>query len=179
MDTLKSSQTVRVWPVYTSVFPVLFAVALLWSGPGYANSVPRYMAAVKQEIVRMGFPLECRDSEGICTIAATAPQSETATEMTIPMPIQIAVDDTSSTIRMLITSSYSASDLSGEEAKRLLTLNHQLMTAKISLDGKTGTLTLSSVVNTDSNFDRKTFRSVLKGFIQISRDLKNDIFVQN
>jgi hypothetical protein len=179
MDTLKLSQMVRVWPAYTCGFSMLFAVAFLWSGSGYANSVPRYLAAVKQEIVRMDFPLDCRDSEGICTIAATAPQSETTSEMTIPMPIQIAVDDISSTIRIQISSNKSFDDLSGEEAKRLLTLNHQLMTAKISFDEKVGTLTLSSVVNTDSNFDRKTFRSVLKGFIQISRDLKDDFLNQN
>lgn len=179
MDTLKSSQTLKIIPAYVFGIPLLFAVAFLWSGIGYANSVPRYMAAVKQEIVRMGLPLECRDSEGICTIAATDSQSENTTQMTIPMAIQISVDDISSTVRIQITSGHSIDNLSGEKAKQLLILNHQLMTAKISFDGKTGTLTLSSVVNTDSNFDRKTFRSVLKGFIQISRELKDDIFVQN
>ena len=134
--------------------------------PTSASRSPKYLPAVKQEIARLGFNADCRDAEGICTLTAT-PENGSDTGY----KIAVIIDDASATVRFVVNDFLPKVTLTGNVAKQLLAINHQLVVARLSLDEKSNTITLSALVNTDSNFDRKTFRSVLKGFIQVMSDL--------
>lgn len=68
-----------------------------------------------------------------------------------------------------------ANALTTDQSRKLLELNHKLVVVKISINPESDSVCLSAIVNTDSNFDRKTFRSVLKGFIEVVIKLQNEL----
>lgn len=169
MDSLKPHETrsLRCQPI-ALIFAMLLCTA--FCADAMAKPVPKYLAAVKQEIARLGYRMTCLETEGLCTISPGEISDNTAAP-NLPAPIEVIVDDESATVRFILENLLPATDLSLETAKKLLLLNNELMVAKISVDEKTDAVVLSAVVNTDSNFDRKTFRSVLKGFMKVASEL--------
>lgn len=154
-------------------FSSLCCASALWAKPA-----PKYMDAVQQEISRLGMSASCQETTGACTITL-APQKNEPNSSNAIEPISITVDDASKTIRIAIEEFLSTETLIFETAKRLLELNHKLVVAKFSINPERKSISLSAIVNTDSNFDRKTFRSVLKGFVQTARVLKKELENQN
>jgi hypothetical protein len=56
-------------------------------------------------------------------------------------------------------------------ALRLLELNREMVTAKFEWDRPTSAIRLSVVLNTDSNFDRRAFRSLIVGLSGLAKKL--------
>jgi hypothetical protein len=56
-------------------------------------------------------------------------------------------------------------------ARKLLELNRDLVTAKFEWDKLSDSVRLSATVNTDSNFDRRAFRSQLTGLVAVAAKL--------
>ncbi|MBN2716891.1 MAG: type III secretion system chaperone [Deltaproteobacteria bacterium] len=170
MDSLIFSTSEKKYPLISASIAVATATALLaliMPLQTVAQPVPRYMNAVKQEIARLGYKADCRDSEGICTLMLVGLNEIPP----LTAPVSIIVDDSSATIRFMLPDLLPDTLPTGEIAQQLLRMNHQLVVAKLSIDDRSNKIVLSAVVNTDSNFDRKTFRSTLKGFIQVARDV--------
>ena len=56
-------------------------------------------------------------------------------------------------------------------ALRLLELNREMVAAKFEWDRTRSTIRLSVVLNTDSNFDRRAFRSLIEGLKGLAQNL--------
>jgi hypothetical protein len=61
--------------------------------------------------------------------------------------------------------------LSASLALKLLGLNREMVTAKFEWDADKRAIRLSTSLNTDSNFDRRAFRSQIKGILTIARKI--------
>lgn len=159
MDKINSAFRNIVFGLFCCVF--LTTV----SATASATPPPRYLEAVKQELARLQFLPNCQEAQGICTFQTAAGQNNT----TKSQQIVVNVDDRSATIYIIIENFHEAKNLTLEQAKKLLEINQKLVSTKFSLDTESQNITLSAVINTDSNFDRKTFRSVLMGFIEVAQ----------
>jgi len=116
---------------------------------------PRYLDAVRQELARLGIAATCEPAKGACAfsralgglgveVAATAECSDVSNTVYVAVPrlVEVAGDGPSLPL-----------------ARRLLELNRRLATAKLEWDPLGRAIRLSTVLSTDSNFDRKAFRS--------------------
>jgi len=118
-----------------------------------------YMPVIRQELARLELQAFCDDAERFCrykkSIGKDGPNFE----------IVVRYSQKTDTVYIYIESFL---DLDGEEpskdlALKLLEINREMVTAKFEWDRTAGSIRLSVTINTDSNFDRRAFRSQLKG----------------
>ncbi|MBN2530319.1 MAG: hypothetical protein JXR76_28275 [Deltaproteobacteria bacterium] len=188
MDSLKNTKSLSL--VSTVMFgrrtphilPVLFVTGLVVTLPTISNSAitpsPKYLAAVIQEITRLGHTIDCSDSSGLCTVQQQNNAIASAKEKT-EAAVTIQIDDASATVSLVINDFLNGEVVSNDTMRKLMELNHKMIVAKLSINPENDTVTLCAVINTDSNFDRKTFRSVFKGFIEVAAEIKKQLFAQN
>lgn len=121
-----------------------------------------YMPAIRQELARLDVTANCDDATGTCFFT----RKLGADGRTFEFGIRYC--RTTETVYVYIDRFLeleSPDGPSAELARRLLELNRRMVTAKLEWDRPTNSIRLSVVINTDSNFDRRAFRSQLKGLI--------------
>jgi hypothetical protein len=136
------------------------AVALALALPAFAapKAPPRYLDAVRQELARLAVEAACVPEAGSCSFRRRLGGLGTEVEATI------SCSDATATVYAAIPRLVALPDGDGPSlalARRLLELNGRLVTAKLEWDPLAGAIRLSTVLATDSNFDRKAFRSQL------------------
>ena len=149
----------------TIPFMLVLMVILGQAIPAAPNETPPdYLFAIQQELARLGFSPCCNTATLSCT--SPTPISSDADSLDLTVRYSKATD----TIyigfeRFLVLDS----KLDPAMAANLLGLNHQMVSAKFSWDEETRSITLSTSINTDSNFDRRAFRSQITGLKQIAK----------
>ena len=127
-----------------------------------------YMPAIRQELARLEVKAVCDDALGTCRFNNTIePEGPT-------FEILIRYSQKTDTIYICIENYLHFADgkePSVELARKLLELNREMVTAKFEWDRASGYIRLSTTVNTDSNFDRRAFRSQIKGIIAAAKRL--------
>jgi hypothetical protein len=121
-----------------------------------------YMPAIRQELARLDVAANCDESTGTCVFSRKIGVDGRAFEF------GIRYCRTTETVYVYIDRFLELPSPDGpsvELARRLLELNRRMVTAKLEWDRPTNSIRLSVVINTDSNFDRRAFRSQLKGLI--------------
>lgn len=129
------------------------------SGPD-GGAAPDYMPAIRQELARLNVSASCDEATGTCFFT----RSVGAAERSFDFAIRYC--RTTETVYVYIERFLDLASPEGpslELARRLLELNRRMVTAKLEWDRPTNSIRLSVVINTDSNFDRRAFRSQLKG----------------
>jgi len=129
------------------------------SGPDGGGD-PDYMPAIRQELARLNVSANCDETTGTCFFTRSVGAAER------PFDFAIRYCRTTETVYVYIERFLELASPDGpslELARRLLELNRRMVTAKLEWDRPTNSIRLSVVINTDSNFDRRAFRSQLKG----------------
>lgn len=155
------------------------SLAALWSvslgalaiTPGAAGQpapgVPRYAAAVEEALLQLDLDVRCAN-EGAqrqhCRGSRKAPGGDE------PL-LHSEYSDESDTVyvyleRYLVVPS--DDPRSAALLRRLMELNWELLIGKFEWNARTGEVRLAAVVNTDSNFDRRAFRSTVRALYAVA-----------
>ena len=125
-----------------------------------------YMPAIRQELTRLDLDARCDEITSLCTFVQ--PASEKLGE---EIKVVVHLSNPTKTIYIYIDKYLLLDGDQGPSldlSRQLLELNRQMVTAKFEWDSSTNSIRLSTTINTDSNFDRKAFRSQLKGLLAIA-----------
>ena len=132
-------------------------------------SDPGYMTAIRQEIARLNINAVCDDRAGTCVFPTTLGEQGPTLDVTI------RISSATHTVYIYIERFMEIGTPEGpglELARLLLACNRQMVTSKLEWDESTATIRISVVLNTDSNFDRKAFRSQLLGMLSNARRIR-------
>jgi len=123
-------------------------------------AIPRYGRAIEQELSTMGLGARCASEDGDGYRCSFTRPSSTGRGL----EIELVYSDRSDTIYVYV-SRYLLLRPQGRATQsvlqRLMELNWELLSAKFEWNPRTGEVRLSSVLSTDSNFDRRALRSTL------------------
>lgn len=145
----------------TQLIGATLGAVLVASGAAQPLVPPRYAIAVRQELERMGMQPRCSTEPRAryhCTYAGRAWSNG-------QKPIAHAVySDESDTVYFYLER-YLVAPAGGPKTpavlQRLMELNWELLLGKLEWNPRTGEVRLSAVLSTDSNFDRRAFRSIV------------------
>jgi hypothetical protein len=137
--------------------------ALLLAAPAHAQapSTGRYAQAVEQELQTMGIAAHCEDrgeQRRDCGYTYTAPVGGRS------FAVHVVYSDQSDTLYFYVAAylTLPAEDRHLQPVlRRLMELNWELLLGKFEWNPRTGEVRLSAVQSTDSNFDRRAFRSTI------------------
>ncbi len=132
-------------------------------------SDPGYMTAIRQEIARLNIDAVCDDRAGTCVFPTTLGEQGPTLDVTIRSSFA------THTVYIYIERFIEIDTPKGpglELARLLLAYNRHMVTSKLEWDESTATIRISVVLNTDSNFDRKAFRSQLLGVLSNARRIR-------
>jgi hypothetical protein len=128
---------------------------------------PDYMPAIRQELARLDAKTSCDDASATCVFTRRSGGGPS-------FEIALRYSEKTRTVYIFIERYLVLNDSDGpslELARRLLELNRRLVTAKFEWDRTGGTVRLSVVLNTDSNFDRRALRSQIEGLWTTATEL--------
>ncbi len=123
---------------------------------------PRYLRAVRHELERMGVDAACEAegrARGSCTF------THTATEPAGQWSVRVVVSDQSRTVYLAVLDLGRIPPNDGQTDRRLRSLaelNWSATGTHLDWDPRTGAVRLAAVQRTDTNFDRRAFRVLLR-----------------
>jgi hypothetical protein len=141
-----------------------------------AQSQPRYLTQMQAELQAMGLAPQCAASSatvGACSFRTRAPGPDGRTPNPTGRTFVVAMtyDDGSDTVYVYIER-YAVlradAPNAAQIARRLHELNWEVLAAKFEWSPTQGEVRLSSVLHTDSNFDRRAFRSVVRSIVRVA-----------
>ncbi len=154
------------------LLPTLLATTVTLTAAGIAVGAGEdrgYLTAIKQELARLDMTARCDDAGQSCFITHPVKNSSTP-ELHLVIKYSAATDTVYLYVDRFIELT-DDSELNASLATRLLALNSELVTAKFEWDRAGQAVRLSTVLNTDSNFDRRAFRSQLLGLLKVATRL--------
>ncbi|MFO0686550.1 MAG: hypothetical protein U0234_31105 [Sandaracinus sp.] len=130
---------------------------------------PRYLAAMRAELAAMGIEdaaCEATDAQRAhCRLTQSGGTTDRAYE------VHLAYSDVTDTIYAYIDR-YLVAPGDGEHTdalmRRLMELNWTMLLGKFEWDPTDGEVRLAMVLNTDSNFDRRAFRSTVRALTALA-----------
>jgi len=134
-----------------------------------STAPPRYLLAMERELRALELdPLCSAESaaHGRCEARVGAASAELA--------LQLVYSDETDTIYVYVPALLVAlPDAPSTPAllRRLAELNWELLLGKLEWNAASGEVRLSTVLNTDSNFDRRAFRSVVRNLARLAERL--------
>lgn len=140
----------------------LTCLALGAAAAAQTDAAPRYAQPIADELARMGIAAECRIEAGQrqhCSFRRAAPGSS------LPLTWRVEYSDQNDTIYAYAERYLTVpSDHPQVSAllRRLMELNWELLIGKFEWNARSGEVRLSATLHTDSNFDRRALRSVLR-----------------
>lgn len=132
------------------------------TGAGTQGPQPRYLAAIEAEFDALSIPHSC---EAISEIRAHCafPYRGRGTER--EFDVHVVYSDDTDTIYFYVARLATAlpdGPSTPRVLRRLMELNWSLLVAKLEWNAADGEIRLSMVQNTDSNFDRRAFRGLVR-----------------
>lgn len=130
---------------------------------------PRYLAAMRTELEHMGvegFACQATDPQ-----RASCDLTQRGSTSHRDFRIRIAYSDRTDTVYLYVENYLTvAQDAPTGDAvmRRLMELNWQMLLGKFEWDPTDGEVRLAMVLNTDSNFDRRAFRSAVRGLTSLA-----------
>jgi len=130
--------------------------------PAEPLAEPRYLRAVRQELERVGIEASCEAegrARGECSF------THTATDAAGRWPVRVVVSDQSHTVYLAVLDLASIppnTPRASDELRHLAELNWSLTGARLDWDPHSGAVRLSAIQRTDTNFDRRAFRVLLR-----------------
>jgi hypothetical protein len=146
------------------------------AGDVSAQAQPRYLAQMQAELQVMGLAPQCAPTSatvGACSFRGQAPgpDGRTANPTARRFLVAMTYDDGSDTIYVYVER-YAAlrADAANvaQVSRRLLEINWETLSAKMEWSASSGEVRLSALLHTDSNFDRRAFRSVVRSVLRVA-----------
>lgn len=129
----------------------------------------------------MGMAPQCAAASaqaGTCTVRASAPATTNTTAVPRQFVLSLHYDDNTDTIYVSIHH-YASVRADAPNAlqvfRRLLELNWEMLVGKFEWSPASGEVRLSAVINTDSNFDRRAFRGVVRSLLRLADRYADEI----
>ncbi len=145
--------------------------------PAAAQSDPRYFGQVRAELQAMGFEAQCAAANtqaGTCRVQASASQATSpvgAPRSGRQFVLTLEYSDVTDTVYVFIDQyarMTAESPAVPATTRRLLEMNWEMMVGRFEWSPSTGDVRLSAVLNTDSNFDRRAFRGVVRSLLRLA-----------
>ncbi|MBW2463620.1 MAG: hypothetical protein JRH11_18355 [Deltaproteobacteria bacterium] len=150
--------------------PALFASATARGQDAQSSTTPatgdappvRYLAAIEEELDALSIPHSCEVTSEIrsrCTFTYRGRTSGRDFE------VRLIYSDDTDTIYLYVpglTTGLPDASTTPALLRRLMELNWRLLVAKLEWNAVDGEVRLSTVQNTDSNFDRRAFRNLVR-----------------
>ncbi len=130
---------------------------------------PRYLAAMRTELGSMG--IESAACEAIDSQRAHCQLTQRGASSDREYQVELAYSDVADSVYMYVDRYLVApSDGAHTDAlmRRLMELNWTMLLGKFEWDPTDGEVRLAMVMNTDSNFDRRSFRSMIRALSSLA-----------
>ena len=137
-----------------------------WVGAEVPHVPPGYLQAIQQELARLDMPAQCDVATNTCRYQTNVEIANRPQELTIRYSPQ--TDTVYICFEQFLRMENNVAP-PASLAVRLLGLNREMVAAKFEWDEETKAIRLSATLNTDANFDRRAFRSQIKGLLQIAK----------
>jgi hypothetical protein len=158
----------KVGCVYRGSVALIGWLLALWPVFTHAQDAsPRYAEALSSELAALGLHAECtQPSSTSFACSYPARSSLDRTDLTA----HAHYDDTTDTVYLYVPLLSIAETSARLPAvlRRAMELNYELLSAKLEWNPASAELRLSAVLHTDSNFDRRAFRSLLRSLDRLS-----------
>lgn len=129
---------------------------------------PRYLQAMRDELTAMG--IDDAACEAIDAQRAQCTLTQRGANSHRQFDLRLAYSDVTDTIYCYVDR-YMDVDADHAQSsavlRRMMELNWQMLLGKFEWDATDGEVRLTMVLNTDSNFDRRAFRSAVRGLGQL------------
>lgn len=153
----------------------LLAFLTLSLAPALASAEPRYLPAIREELTKLGLRATCTaesPTRGRCHYTHASERAGTRFDM------WIEYSDDSDTIYHY-ANRYLSMPANGPHVdavlRRLMNLNWSMLIGKFEWDAEDGEIRLSAIENTDSNFDRRAFRSTVQAHHNLAERYYRDL----
>jgi hypothetical protein len=161
---------------------VLISALCLASPASVAQSQPRYLGPMQSELQAMGLRPQCTSATpqaGSGTVrAGAAPDARSAARSARQFVLVLQYNDNTDTI-YVYTDHYARLPADRPAApqafRRLLEMNWETLVAHFEWSSETGDIRLAAVINTDSNFDRRAFRGVVRSVLRLADRYADEI----
>jgi hypothetical protein len=161
----------------TLIPSIVAAFALCFTPNANAQTDPRYFAAMRAELQAMGITGQCmavNTQVGACrAIASPAPQPGTMQGPAARRRYSLALEYNDQTDTIYIYLDRYAT-LRGDATnaapvfRRFAEMNWEMLVGKFEWSSNTGEVRLSTVMQTDSNFDRRAFRGTIRALLRLA-----------
>jgi hypothetical protein len=130
---------------------------------------PRYLGAMRTELEHMGIEgFACAATDGQ---RASCEMTQRGSTSHRDFRVRAAYSDRTDTVYVYVEQ-YLVAQQDAESTnalmRRLMELNWQMLLGKFEWDPTDGEVRVAMVLNTDSNFDRRAFRSAIRGVVQLA-----------
>ncbi len=140
-----------------------------------AQTDPRYLAPMRAELQAMGIAAQCaavNAQVGACRVVASAQPAPGAPVNAAARRYSLVLEYSDQTDTVYAYLDHYAT-LPGDAAnanaafRRLAEMNWEMLVGKFEWSTRTGEVRLGAVINTDSNFDRRAFRGVVRALLRL------------
>lgn len=147
------------------------AALMLAAAPAHAQNAgqPRYLTQIQAELQAMGFAPQCGAANaqaGTCSVHVTSTATGGRRYLLV-----LQYDDNSDTIYTYVDhygSIRADAPSAAQVFRRLLEMNWEMLIGRFEWSASSGEIRLSAVMNTDSNFDRRAFRGVVRSLLRLA-----------
>ena len=153
-----------------------FAVALpllLCPALASAQTEPRYLPQIRTELQAMGYTAQCAPvstSVGTCRVEHAGAQSGPGATAGRRFELVVEYSDVTDTAYAYLTRSATLrvdQPNATTAFRRVAEMNWEMLVGKFEWSAPTGELRLGAVLHTDSNFDRRAFRGVVRSLLRL------------
>lgn len=168
----RDANTVAATMTRPACLAIPLCLALAPSVAG-AQAEPRYFNQLRAELQAMGIVAQCAPASpqaGVCRGVAQSVAAPGAPAVGRRYTLVLEYSDQTDTIYVFLERYGTLrADAAGAPAafRRVAEINWEMLTGKLEWSSRTGELRLGAVMHTDSNFDRRAFRGVVRSVIRL------------
>ncbi len=153
---------------------VTVVFSMLGSSVG-AQTAPRYLDAMQTELTTLGLDPVC---EALGPIRARCTVQHLSGDARHEITVHANYSDESDTIYLYIPRIAVApveSETTPGLLRRLMELNWQMLATKLEWNPSDGEVRISALLHTDSNFDRRAFRNVVRVLLARAQSVRPEL----
>ena len=139
----------------------LFALPAAAAPRAAEPTVADYLPAVQEELARLGIDARCEPATRTCLFSVTLAEG-------VARPVRVVISPIHALVVISVEELVRLPDVAGPSlglGRRLLELNRELSVARLEWERATATIRISVSLPTDAAFDRRAFRSHVKGLL--------------
>ena len=146
---------------------------LLCPALAISQSEPRYLPQVRTELQAMGYTAQCAPvsaAVGTCRVEHVGAQPGAGSAAGRRFELVVEYSDVTDTVYFYL-SRYATLRVDQPNAtsafRRVAEMNWEMLVGKFEWNSSSGDLRLGAVLQTDSNFDRRAFRGVVRALLRL------------